>query len=88
MGRRARPFIAVVVILVWVLSVPLMSALCHCIGMGVMCKNICAPSYAPVAAPPRAVAFKIVSLFSSERLSYVPTPVIKVPKPPPRLVLS
>jgi hypothetical protein len=48
MTRRARPFIAVVVLLVWVLSTPLMSALCHCIGMGVMCKNICAPSYARV----------------------------------------
>jgi hypothetical protein len=92
MGRRSQLLLAIVLLVVWILSGPVAFSFCHCAGMGVMCERACAPLCMPVCAPvdaPTSVAGpQITVALSIESPAYVPTPVIKMPKPPPRALRS
>ena len=88
MGRRLQLLIATVVLGVWILSGPVAFAFWHCAGMGVMCERVCASLCAPVDVPPSAAGPQITAALFIESPAYVPTPVVKMPKPPPRSVRS
>ena len=82
-----RRLITVITLIAWVLMGPIAIAHGGCIGMGMTCDGPCVlTSYAlpiptaPVA--PQAAAYRQVA--SS---TYLPTPVVKVLKPPPKPVL-
>jgi hypothetical protein len=84
MSRSTRLLITAMVLVTWVLSGPLLTMMCHCVGMGIVCEQVCAPSCSPVVAPASIAAPQIAPLLSAERPTSFPMPTMQVPKPPPR----
>jgi hypothetical protein len=75
--------------MVWLLWVPVVIAFGGCVdmGMGPTCHAPCLLVSYELPSVPDLVALQVIEPLHDESQTYLPTPSLKVPTPPPRFVL-
>jgi len=71
----------------WVLWAPVAIAFGGCVGMGATCDGPCLVISYELPTVPGVRAHQAVESLQGDPPVYLPTPDLKVPTPPPRLVL-
>jgi hypothetical protein len=81
-----RRLITITTLAVWVLLGPLAIAHGGCIGMGMTCASSCVLTPYALPTPTAPVVPQLVAYLQIAPSTYLPTPIVKVLKPPPRSV--
>jgi hypothetical protein len=84
---RARRLLIIVGLIAWLLWVPVVIAFGGCVGMGATCHSPCVLTSYELPTVPGLVALQVIEPLHAESPTYLPTPSLKVPTPPPRFAL-
>ena len=71
-------------LMLWVLWAPVIIAFGGCVGMGSPCSGPCLLVSYALPTVPGLVALQVVEPLQEEPPVSLPTPILKVPTPPPR----
>ena len=85
---RMRRLLILAILMGWVLFSPVAIALGGCIGMWLTCESPCVLSSCALPTPIPSVVPQVVAFLWVETQTYLPTPVVKTLKPPPKFRLS
>jgi hypothetical protein len=81
---RARRLLILAMLMGWVMFSPVAIACGGCIGMWSTCESPCVLSSCALPMPAPRVVPQVVAYRWIEPQTYVPTPIVKVLKPPPK----
>lgn len=82
---RARRFVSLILLVVWVLIGPLSMTYIGCAGVGAMCGSPCALPSCLLTSLPYLSALQLVSYVSAALPERPPTIFLQIPDPPPKL---
>src|SRR5262252_7415505 len=82
-----RRLLITVGLIAWLLWVPVIIAFGGCVGMGATCHSPCVLTSYELPTVPGLVALQVIEPLHDEPPTYLPTPNLKVPTPPPRYAL-
>ena len=82
-----RRLLTIITLIAWVLMGPIAIAHGGCMGMGMTCDGPCVLTPYALPIPTAPVVPQVVAYRQVASSTYLPTPIVKVLKPPPKLFL-
>lgn len=86
--RVARPFLALLIAVVWLLAAPLAMASDSCMAMGAMCEGPCGATSCAVSGSDRVAYVRLLLPTTPLPAEHVAQVAPRVAEPPPKIVLS